>query len=447
MTATTSPPLLRRRHDVPLVRGTTLATSWRWSTDAHGFLDRCARTHGEVFRLNLLVPGETMFFASPEASRTVFTLPPTRVDAGVTTGAVLKPVFGETGIMILDGDEHLRQRRLTGPALLGDQMRGHIEAVTSETRRAAEAWPVGEPFPVIDSLERVTFRILLRAVLGIDDAVRLSQFERTFVDMARNTAHRPVFSLLMWTTPSWDRYSPSFRRCRATLDGLVLGEIKRCRAHDGEPAEDVLSRLVAARDADGSELSDREIRDKVVEMLLTGYVTTATTVAWLLERALRTPREMERLEAAVDNDDRAYVDAAIQETLRLRAPVPQAFRRTSEQVEIDGVEVQSGELIAICIYLLHMREDAFPNPRAFEPARFLGAERQGRGYVHVPFGGGARRCIGAAFALMEVRHIVSEILSTVRLRAAEPTDERPKRVGPVFQPGRGGRVIVTERRP
>jgi cytochrome P450 len=238
-----------------------------------------------------------------------------------------------------------------------------------------------------------------------------------------------------------------FRGVMDPVDDAILEEIRRRRTEpDLDEREDILSLLVAARDEDGSPMSDQDLRDELMTLLVAGHETTATSLSWAMERLLRHPQKLERLRAeALAGESEEYLDAVVKETLRLRPVLPIVLRKLSQPMEFGGYTLPAGVALAPCIYLMHRREDIYPNARAFSPERFL--ERPAGTYTWIPFGGGVRRCLGASFALLEMKRVLQTIVREVSLRAAEPRSERVVRRSITLNPQHGARVEVLKRPP
>jgi cytochrome P450 len=437
---------LREWSDVPGPRSPAVAQTLRWSADAHRFLDGCGRRYGDAFRVKLLVPGETLFLADPATVKRLFTAGPEQINSGEAS-IVMKPVVGANSLIVTDGLQHLRQRRLMLPAFHGERMRGYKDAMVEETERDIESWRGGQELALLPRVERMTFEIIVRTVFGIEDSSRLGRFRDDFLRMIELTAAKPLFSLLMWTTPNWGRYSRTFRRMKRQLDGVIVGIVRERRGHaDLEERSDVLSMLLLARDEHGQPMTDDELRDQLITLLLAGYEATATSLAWLFERLLREPEQLARAEAAALAGDEGYIDAVVKEALRVRTPIPQTFRMVAKELDVDGVRLEPGRLVAACVYLLHRRPEIYPEPDRFDARRYIDGNADDT-YAWIPFGGGVRRCIGATYAALEMRCVVMTLLRRVRMSAVDPTPERPKRVGVIFQPHRGCLIRVEEIRP
>lgn len=418
---------------------TAVQTAW-FLADELGFLRRSAARFGPVFRTRIAWLGDLVIVSDPALVKQVFTGDAATLHAG-EGNRILEPIVGPTSVLLLDEARHLRQRKLMLPPFHGERMRVYGDAIAAETAREIERWPEGEPFALHESMQTITLRVILRAVFGLDDPARMAQFEHLLRDMLE-------IGVTVTTIPplrrNLGRFSPwaRFVRRRDLVDAALYDEIAR-RREDPDLAErpDVLSLLLQARDEDtGEPLTDAELRDELLTLLVAGHETTATALAWAFERILRTPQVHERLRADLDDD--AYFDAVVKETLRSRPVLDFAMRRLTRSYELGGFELPAGTTIGSSILLMHDRPDLYPEPAEFRPERFL--DGRADTYAWIPFGGGIRRCLGAAFAGYEMRVVLRTILLRCELRAADPRPERRRRRAITFVPGRGARVVSTQ---
>src|SRR5947209_194386 len=409
--------------------------------DPVGFLERCRDRYGDYFAAGFPLVGTVVYVAEPEDVKRVFTGKPELFHAGVANARMFEPVVGRFSLLTLDEGDHLRQRKLLLPPFHGDRMRAYEGMFADVAASEVERWPVGRPFPIIDGMRRITMEVILRAVLGLTEAERLRTFTAAVL---RFDTIAGIMLPLKALQRDLGRFSPwrRFLDARAALDRLIYDEIAGRRAEGASDREDVLSLLLEARHEDGTTMSDREMRDEVVTLIAAGFGTSSTSLAWVFERVLRTPAALERL--LDDPSDHEYVDAVVNETMRVRSPVTDSTRVLTQEMEIGGHTLPAGTQVVVALPLLHLRPDAWPDPHAFRPERFL--DKAAEPYTFVPFGGGIRRCMGASFAQLEMNVVVRTVLERARLRAASPKPE-PQRLHHVaVVPARGGRVVMTGRR-
>jgi cytochrome P450 len=412
----------------------------RWLLRPISFLEACRRRFGDVFSVRFLGFQTPMVMVSdPEAIRALYTasehgLPPGRTFA-------LKPIMGARSVLLLEGREHLARRRLMLPPFHGARMRAYEETVREVVEREVATWPVGEPFALHPRMQRVTLEVILRAVFGVTDRDRREQLAERLSRLLADTSSAGLqFGVLLSRRLGAPDPLERLGALRAEIDALLEREIAERRA---SPSEDILSLLVEARFEDGEPMDDAEIRDQLMTLLLAGHETTATGLAWSFDLLLRNPDVLARLVAAVDAGEDAYVRAVVAETLRLRPVVPLAGRRLASELRVDGRVLPPGTDVTPAIWLTHTRPDRYPEPYAFRPERFLGDAPST--YAWIPFGGGVRRCLGAAFAEMEMRVALGEILRRRALRPAASAAERVARRNVTFSPANGTRVIAAPR--
>jgi cytochrome P450 len=406
------------------------------------FFRRCHARYGEVFTARFPGLGHVVYLADPADAKSVFTTSAAQFHAGEANARWLEPVLGKASLMNLDGSEHLRHRRLLLPPFHGERIRSYEDIVVEVATRELESWPLGEPFSMLAAAQRITLQVMLRAVFGVREE-RLETFREAVLRLDKAAA---IVLPIPPLRRDLGRFSPwrRFQRALAEVDRLFFEEIARARTDPRRDERlDVLSMLVSAVDEDGDPMSDREVRDEVMTLVAAGYETTATSLAWLFERALRTPHVLERLQAAPG--DGAYADAVIKETLRTRAPVTDSPRVLARDAEVAGYELPKGILVIVVLPLIHTRPDIYDDPYAFRPERFVDGDTPPYGFV--PFGGGPRRCIGAAFAQFEMKIALRTILERARLSVPSPEPEGQKLHHVVVVPSRGARVMLDERLP
>jgi cytochrome P450 len=412
----------------------------RWLLRPISFLEMCRRRFGDAFSVRFLGFQTPMVMVSdPEAIRALYSasehgLPPGRTFA-------LQAIMGSRSVLLLEGREHLARRRLMLPPFHGARMRAYEDTVGEVVEREVATWPVREPFALHPRMQRVTLEVILRAVFGVTDRDRREQLAERLSRLLADTSSAGLqFGVLLSRRIGGPDPLERLGALRGEIDALLEREIAERRAN---PSEDILSLLVEARFEDGEPMDDAEIRDQLMTLLLAGHETTATGLAWSFDLLLRNPDVLTRLVAAVDAGEEAYVRAVVAESLRLRPVVPLAGRRLASELRVDGHVLPPGTDVTPAIWLTHTRPDRYPEPYAFRPERFLGDAPST--YAWIPFGGGIRRCLGAAFAEMEMRVALAEILRRRTLRPAASDAERVARRNVTFSPANGTRVTAAPR--
>jgi cytochrome P450 len=408
------------------------------------FLEACRRRYGNVVRFRTIFDSSFVMLFDPADIKQLFQGSPHRLHAG-EANALLGPVLGERSVLLLDGDEHLRHRKLMLPAFHGQRMLQYAEVMRAATDAEIDAWPVGQPFALHASMQALTLQVIVRAVFGFQPGPAEAELRRRLREMVTPVA-RPRGLMLMALLGRLGNRSEAtrqFESARRAVDELLFEEIARRR---GEPdlaeRDDVFSALLLAQDEDGRQLTDQEVRDELVTLLLAGHETTATGLAWTFDLLLHNPAILER---ARQGDDE-YLDAVAKEALRVRPVIPGVGRVVREQpFRLNGYEIPPGYEINPSIRVVHRRGDLYPDPGAFRPERFLDPDPPDT-YTWIPFGGGTRRCLGASFALMEMRIVLRRVLERAQLRAAGPQPEAAVFRGITLAPRHGVQVVL-ERTP
>ncbi len=410
------------------------------------FLTAAHARHGDVFTVRTAAFGTFVVVAGADAVREVFTGAPAVLRAG-ESNAPLSVLVGERSVLVLDGPEHLRQRKLLLPPFHGERLRGAEAHIARATRREVEGWPLGRGFPVLPSMQAITLEVVVRVVFGVRGASRGEELSAALRQVLEPMGGRlrAVIGILAGEGPGGGPDAERFARRRAAVDALLFAEIgRRRRAPDLATRDDVLSMLLLARDEDGEGMSDQEVRDELVTILLAGHETTATGLAWALERLVRHPAVLREVLRELDAGGHDYLDAVVKETLRVRPVLPNVGRVLAEEHELFGHRLPAGTGVLPSITLLHRNAVAFPAAEEFRPERFLGQSPSG--YAWIPFGGGVRRCLGASFALLEMRVVLQSVLRELELRPARRAGESVVRRGITLTPGDGARVVARERR-
>lgn len=386
--------------------------------------------------------------SAPEPIKAVFTGDPAVLQAG-KANEILRPIVGGSSVLLLDGPPHLRQRRLLTPPFMGERMAVYGDIVRRATISALAALPVGRPFRLHPVMASVTLDVILHAVFGIDDAGT----RRTFAALLEGFFRDPPSFLLLLPALRIDAPGSPYRRflrARGMVDRAILDLVaERRRATDLGARSDILSLLLSARDEAGQPMTDEEVHDELMTIIVAGHETSATALSWAFERLLREPATLDRAVAEVGAEPAAgladarleYIDAIVKETLRLRPVLPVVGRRLAAPFALAGYTLPPGTMIFVSAHLAHRRAAAYPEPERFHPERWLGARVDP--YTFLPFGGGIRRCIGMGFALYEMKVVLATVLSRARFRAADPAPEQVARRTVTLIPSEGTRVVLT----
>jgi cytochrome P450 len=451
--AATTTPQGAREHNgralPPGPRAPALAQTLAWALAPTWFMDRCARRLGDAFTLTFFPSGMQLVLVSdPEAVKTVFTAPPEVAPSGAANSPVAS-VMGPHSVIVLTGPEHLRQRKLLLPPFHGERMREYEQVIVEATRRDMAAWPVASPMSLHERTRAITLEVILRAVFGVE-AERMDRV-RTAVGALLVPVHPLTIVMLALRLPRPGRPAGAFGRALDRLDAVIYEELARRRSRaDLAERTDILSLLMQARDEDGAPMTDAELRDELVTLLLAGHETTATSVAWAIERLVRHPDKLERLVAEIDaypDSGEEYMTAVVNETLRVRPVVPIVVRTLKDELRVGAYTLPAGTRVTPSIYLTNRNPRVYEDADAFRPERFL--EGAPDTFSWIPFGGGIRRCIGAAFAQLEMKLMLRTVLSEL-----EPTlprglrwrrGEWNRRRAITLVPAAGARVVWRRR--
>jgi cytochrome P450 family 135 len=405
------------------------------------FLERCRERYGPTFTLPVAHEGTWVFMSDPDAIKQIFTGDPEVLHAG-EANIILTPLLGERSVLLLDEPEHMTQRKMMLPPFHGERMQRYGELMRDIAEREVRSWPVEQPFRVWPSMQAITLDVILRAVFGLREGERLERIRTALKDILDFVMDPKRMLTVALLGPTRVQKVPLLRNALDPVDELLFEEI-RLRREDPEleQREDILSMLVQARHEDGSPMSDQELRDELMTLLVAGHETTATSLAWAVERLLRHPDKLARLKEEAEAGEDEYLDAVVKETLRLRPVIPIVLRLLKKPMEIGGWELPEGVAVAPCIYLVHRDPEIYPEPRRFLPERFL--DSPPGTYTWFPFGGGVRRCLGASFAIFEMKVVLSAVARHAALRPASPAPERVRRRAITWTPSRGAEAVVS----
>jgi cytochrome P450 len=430
----------------PEPKSHALVQTLKWAFRPLPFMQECRERYGDSFSVKFVSFERPMVMISdPAAIKALYMerehgLPPGR-------DVILKPILGARSLLLLEGADHLAHRKLMLPPFHGERMRSYEPILDEIVEAEIDSWPLGEEFAIHPRMQSITLEAILRVVFGVAEGPRLENLRVLLTKVLEETAS-PFAQLIGLATrrfggEPWGKFEGQLRK----VDELLYAEIAERRASgDYEEREDILSMMMQARFEDGgAQMSDVDLRDQLMTLLLAGHETTATALAWTFDLLLRHPHQLQRLRDSLEAGEDDYLRATISESLRLRPVVPLAGRRLNKELVVDGLELPAGTDVTPAIWLAHTRADVYPEPFAFRPERFL--EDAPDTYAWVPFGGGVRRCIGAAFAEFEMRIVLREVLTRCELHKASRAPEKVGRRNITLSPKLGTPVVVTDRRP
>jgi cytochrome P450 len=439
----------RRLPEPPWVAGPRALQVLRFNQRQHSFVFRARREHGEVWRMRAIIPGCPAVTSHPDHVRSLFTARPEQAPS-LTAESPLRPIVGSASVLTAQGARHLRQRKLLLPPFHGEAIARYADMIAGVTERELARWPVGEPIALAPRMQAITLDVIMSAVFGIEGVPargtpehRLRRATRAVV----GASTKPLAQVGELTNLGRAEPVGPTKVALGFLDRPAYEVIaQRRRAADLDDRRDILSMLLLARTEEGEALGDREVRDELLTLVLAGHETTANQLAWTWERLVRAPEAHERLRAAVRDGASAAeeVEAVITESMRSRPVIPIVGRRVQLPWRLGEYGIPAGTPVSMSILLIHHREDVYPDPFAFRPERWHGA-RPGT-YSWLPFGGGTRRCLGAALAMAEMRVVLEAMARRLDLEAAEPEAEKPLHRNVTMIPARGGRVVVRRRR-
>jgi cytochrome P450 len=425
---------------------------FRWLRDPFRLLVDCQRRFGDAFSIRL--PGLERPFvvlADPAVVKEVFAMPADLGHAG-KANAVLRPFLGEHSLLLLDGAEHLRQRKMMMPPFHGERMHAYGRTMIDLAHQVIDSWAVGSPFAAQRSMQRIALQVILRTVFGVDEGPRHARLAEALT-RGIDAAGKPLL-LLPIMQRDLGRFSPwgRYKYLAAQASALLRDEIRRANSEGTGGRADILALLVEAQDESGQRLREDEVHDELITLLVAGHETTATALAWSLRWILPDAPLVARLRAeiATAGEDPTRIaklellDATVKEALRLQPVIALVGRVLQADTRLAGYDLPAGTAVAPCIYLVHRRPSLYPDGDRFRPDRFLSFKPAP--WEWIPFGGGLRRCIGAAFATYEMKMILASILARVDARL-ESERVWPVRRAVTMVPSGGLRIVVTARRP
>jgi cytochrome P450 len=405
-------------------------------------MERCRRRYGKRFTIRLLNAPPFVMLSDPDEIKEVFQASPEDLHPG--EGArVLEPFVGPHSVILLDEGPHLEQRKLMLPAFHGKRMQELEGLMTEIAEREVESWPRGIPIEIHPRTQKLTLEVILRAVYGLDEGDRLDQMRDLVTEMANfgnslASLNPEAAAGPLARVTGWEHYNKLKARSDATMDRVI----DERRADGGEDRPDVMAMFLAARHEDGSPMSNEELRNELATMVVAGHETTASELAWAFEALIRHPRVLARLQSDLDDDE--YLTAVINETMRRRPVLPNAEPRlTMRPIEIGGHLYPEGVCLVANAYLVHHDPAIYPNPYAFRPERFL--EEPPGTYTLIPFGGGRRRCIGASFAVQEMKIVLKTVLRRLDLTSGIDGPQLIRRRNITLSPRLGTPLVLKDR--
>ncbi|MHB8491212.1 MAG: cytochrome P450 [Solirubrobacteraceae bacterium] len=414
-----------------------------WTRNAQWLMRNAQARFGDMFTLRLAYEGPWVVTSDPAVVKQVFTGSPRALHAG-EANRILRPVLGPNSVLLLDDDEHMRQRKLMLPPFHGERMLSYGEMMADIAAEEIERWPLGEPYKLRPRMQALTLEVILRAVFGVAEGPRMDTMRAALRRLIGAVTGPLGGAFLIAIGPARIGRLKAFRQELDRVNSPIYEEIALRRgAPDLAERDDILSLLLQATHEDGSPMSDEELRDELLTLLLAGHETTANALAWAVERLCRHPEKLARLHDEVREGENAYLEAVINETLRLRPVISVVGRRLTEPMELGGWRLPAGVGIVPSIYLVHRRPDIYPEPDAFLPERFL--DSSPGTYTWIPFGGGVRRCLGASFAQFEMKVVLRELVDRCELLPSRARSERVYRRAITETPRHDAEVVIRRR--
>jgi cytochrome P450 len=420
----------------------------RFSQRQIQFVFKARRELGEVFRMRGTIAGRPVITSHPDHVRSLFTAKP-ELAPSLTGESPLRPIVGPNSVLTSIGPRHMRQRKLLLPPFHGEAIERYMQMISDAAEREIDRWPLNEPFALAPRMQAITLDVIMAGIFGIEGKPERGTPEhglRMATKYLVAASTWPLAQLAEMTNLNSDEPVGLTKVGLAILDRPTYQVIaSRRRATDLEERRDILSLLLQARTEEGEALTDHELRDELLTLVLAGHETTANSLAWTWERLVRTPDAHERLREAVRNggDPEPVIEATIVEGMRSRPVIPIIGRRVSVPWRLGEYAVPAKTPVTMSILLIHHREDLYPEPYAFKPERWLG--RKPGTYEWIPFGGGIRRCLGASLAMAEQRVVLEAMVRRLDIEADEPEPEHAVHRNVTMIPSRGARVVVRSR--
>jgi len=429
-----------------------------WIFNPLQLMEKLAIAYGDTFKLFLVGNNPLVFLSHPQAIKDIFTASPDKFDSG-RANEILATFLGEQSLVLLDGTQHQRQRKLLTPPFHGDRMKSYGELICEITEKVIGNWKIGEPFEARNSMQEISLSVILKAVFGLSEGERYDEIKQligSIVDISGSPLQAMLVfvPLLQKDLGAWSPWG-NFLRQKKRLDDLLYAEINERRDNPDASREDILSLMMAARDEEGQPMTDLEMRDELMTLLVAGHETTASSLTWAFYWIHHLSEVREKLLAELDKVDihndlntiakLPYLDAVCAETLRIYPIALVSFPRINKApIKIMDCEYPAETWLTPCIYLTHHNEDLYPEPKQFKPERFI--DKQYSPYEYLPFGGGNRRCIGMAFALFEMKLVLTTVLKKLDLSIVNNHEVKPTRRGGTLAPSGGKWLVVKGKR-
>ena len=432
-----------------------LFQSINWIARPFEYLEECAKKYGDIFTLRLFGFPPIVYIAAPQGIKQIFSADAKFFDAGRTNDFV-RPLVGDNSLLLMDRSRHQKERKLLMPPFHGEKIKSYAESICEITEKVASRWQVNKPFIARDVMHEITLDVIMQKVFGLSKGKRYQKIKPLLVDWLDilNSPARASLIFLKFLQIDLGAWSPwgKFVRQRREIYELLQAEIEDKRANPKKQGDDILSLMLSARDEEGEPMNDDQLKDELMTLLIVGHETTATALTWAFYWLEKSPEAKEKLLQEIDSlgenpdpielSQAPYLTAFCQETLRLYPISANSFARIANQdVEIMGRKFEAETSFIINIYATHHREDLYPNSKQFKPERFL--ERQYSRYEFLPFGGGARLCLGYALAMLEMKLVIAVIVSKYNLELADNKPIKPVRNGIVITPSNGVPLVMT----
>jgi cytochrome P450 family 110 len=426
-----------------------------WIADPLDYLDRNRKLYGDIFTLRIAGFEPLVVISNIQGVQEIFNKDSKEFDAG-RSNEIVRFLVGDNSLLLMDGDRHKRERKLLMPPFHGERVKSYAESICQITEKVASKWQVNKPFLARHVMQDITLEIILNAVFGLSEGERYQQIKPLLAEILDMTGSplRSSLLFLKFLQQDWGSWSPwgKMRQRQRTIDRLLLEEIEQRRTNPELLGKDVLSLMLCARDENGESMTNPEIRDELLTLLFAGHETTATALAWALYRIYKLPEVRSKILAEIDrlgeNPDPIaicqlpYLNAVCQEILRMYPVIPIVFPRvTKSAMKIMNYEFEADTLLTPSIYLIHYREDIYPEPKQFKPERFI--DRTYSPAEYLPFGGGNRRCLGYALAMLELKLVIATVITRYNLKLVDDRTPKAQRRGLTIAPSNSIPMVLT----